>query len=255
MASPQLEEGCVKVALDLWQAIDQADLTSLERRGLDAIMFLTYGAGKKKAEMTVEDIRYVLGASDKLRTDRLEAALDRLLKRNMIFRYPLGEVQIWGVQKDYEQWLTSSDKMSDLSNYVTNSNKTITTIRSRSDKMSAPERLMAYAMKSSKFQHGIASYKTELKQAKRLYLQVIAKTQSGPKAFNLICDYIDENEWMRKNVRMQFTFMASRFEAWRSQIPRKPRDVKDDEEALGKHYRYDVTNKHWLPCEHRGKEG
>jgi hypothetical protein len=71
------------------------------------------------------------------------------------------------------------------------------------------------------------------------------RTKNADEAYQLITDFIDQDEWMQANVRMQFTYMSSRFEAWRVQIPRKPKQIREDEEALGRRYRYNVKTKTW----------
>lgn len=249
MANPQAEDGAIKIAYDLYLALLQYDFSGLELRIVMAVMFLSYGAGKKKAQMTTEDIRYIMGASDKLRTDRINAALGRLFERNILFRQELvnGE-QILGIQKDYELWLTN-DKVSGLNVLSVNTNSKNKTYEVRSDKMSvlapAPDRLVQYAMEKGHFKHSLPSYKAELKQAKRLYQEVIGKTHSGSEAFNYICDYINDDEWMRSNVKMQFTYMSTWFPKWFAQIPPKPAQVTRDERESGFRHRYDVKGKQW----------
>jgi phage replication O-like protein O len=245
MADVQLENGCVAIAHDLYLAIARGGFTALERGVLDAVAYLTYGANKSKSEISTEDIRYLLGAGDSLRTDRLNEAITKLLSRRILFRQELTNgKQLLAIQKDYEQW---TDKMSPTLqgiNYLKGTNYIPIRVP---DKMSPtpPERLLEYAQSASKFRYGIGAWRAERKQARLLYTEVLEKTKSGDEAFNLITDYIDFDEWMRNNVKMQFTYMSSRFEAWRSQIPRKPREIRENEEATGRRYRYDVKQKQW----------
>lgn len=244
MADVQLENGGVSYAHDLHLAILRADFSALEIRVIEAVAHMTYGVGKKKAEISSEDIRYLLGADKKLRTDRIEEAVSGLLTRKVLFRQELvNGKQILAIQKDYEQW---RDKMSLTLQDYKFINLNIIPERV-GDKMSssAPERLLAYAQSKCKFTYSIAAWRTERKYARQLYIDVLGKTASAEEAFNLITDYIDQDVWMQANVKMQFTYMSSRFEAWRVQIPRKPREIRENEEALGKRYRFNVKNKSW----------
>ncbi len=245
MADVQLENGSVSIAHDLYLAIARGGFTALERGVLDAVIYFTFGADKTKAEISTEDIRYLLGAGDSLRTDRLNEAITRLLARRIMFRQELSNGnQLLGIQRDYQQW---ADKMSPtLQGLLLKSSVLRTSMVP--DKMSVPERLLAYAQERSKLKHTVTIWRVERKAARLLYQDVLAKTKNGDHAYNLICDYIDENEWMRLNVRHQFTFMSSHFEAWRSQIPRKPREIGDHERALGVRYKYNVRNKQWVPA-------
>ena len=107
MANPSLEDGHIPIASDLFTAFIRFGFTSLERRVLDAVMFMTYGANKKSSEMTVYDIRLLLGATANIRTDRLEDTITALVEKNVLFRqqYQNGTTVI-GMQKDYDQWGT-----------------------------------------------------------------------------------------------------------------------------------------------------
>lgn len=248
MADVQPENGVINVARDLFIAIAQTDMKGLERRVLDAVIYLTYGINQTKAQMTVEDIRYILGASKKLRTDRISASLDNLIERKLIFKQQLVNGNfLLGIQKDYEEWL-SDDKLSPLS--ITSNTNTINKTCISGDKMSTlatPEKLVRYAMSRSGIKHSLGSYKSELKQAKRLYSRAILETKNGPDAYQLIVDYIEQDEWMRENVKMQFTFMSRWFDKWFQQIPVKPKWIREDEELLGTPYWYNVKFKQWEP--------
>lgn len=242
MANVQLENGYIAIVLDLYVEIARADFTSLERNVIDAVIVFTYGIGKTKAEITVEDIRYLLGAPKKLRTDRIAAVLVKLIEQKVVFRQELvNGKQLLGIQKDYDKWV-SSDKMSPLINKLYINTVTIYS----GDKMSPPERLLAYAQRKSNFRYSLGSYKAELKMAKLLYIEALQKTRVPLQALFLLKDFIDLDEWMQANVKMQFTYMYSRFGAWSAQVPKlKPREVREDEEAMDCRYRYNVRLKQW----------
>lgn len=250
------ESGLVPIAHDLYLAIARQRFTALERGVLDAVMYFTYGAGKSRAEISTEDIRYLLGAGDSLRTDRLSEAITRLLGRKILYRQGLvNGKQLLAVQKDYRLW---TDKMSPTLQEVSLISNTVTTLCKVPDKMSAttpPERLLAYAQLKSKFKYGVTAWRIERKYAKQIYIEALEKAKDGEAAYLLICDYIDDltaQDWIQANVKFLFTYMSSRFEVWRSQIPRKPREVGDRERASGMRYRYNVTNKQWIPARDKG---
>lgn len=244
MANVQLENGAIQIAHDLHIALMRFDFTALELRVVMAVMQMTYGLGKTKAEITAEDVRYMLGGDRKLRTDRIAAVLVKLNEQKVLFSHELNGKQIVGIQKDYDLWC---DKMSPLINKL-NTNTSNSYIYS-ADKASPPERLLAYAQKRSKFRHSLGTYKSELKYAKQLYIEALGIAKSPLDALYLLRDFIDQDDWMRDNVKMQMTYMASRFGAWATQIPRKTRAVLEDEEITGKRFRYNVKTKRWEVAE------
>jgi hypothetical protein len=248
MASPQLEQGAISIAHDLYLAINRTDFTSLESRTIFAVIYLTYGAGKTKAEIRPEDIRYLLGAEKKLRTDRIEETITRLISRGVLFKQALTNgSQLLGLQKDYEVWDTNNvtdDKMSP-STLVEDINTKSSPVRV-GDILSPPERLLAYAQKKGNFTYGKMNWRVERKYAKQLYIEALSHTRDPLLALYLLKDCLDtQDEWFYQNVKMQFTFLSSRFKAWYSQIPRKPREVAENEQATGKRWRYHVKLKHW----------
>ena len=105
MASPQLENGALQVALELQSAIMRHEFSALERRVLDAIMRYTYAAGKTKAEITAEDIRLMIEGKKRVRTDNVRDVLVKLVQQNVLTSQPWNNGQLLGIQKDYEAWL------------------------------------------------------------------------------------------------------------------------------------------------------
>ena len=239
MANPRLEDGTISIVHDLYLAILRADFSALEARAILAVAYLTYGAGKSKAQIATDDIRYLLGAEKKLKTNRLQEAVNRLIDWKVLYRQEVpGGTQILGIQKDYDRW----DKMSpSLQEYINTTNTPV----KEGDKMSPPERLLAYVQSRNKFKYGIGAYRIEHKYAKQLYIEALSLTRSPLDALYLLRDYIDQNEWMQLNVKMPMTYMHSRFGAWAAQVPRKPREVTEDEETMGRRYRFNVKQKAW----------
>lgn len=249
MASPQLEDGALQVALELQSAIMRFEFSALERRILDAIMRYTYAAGKTRADITAEDIRLMIEGSKRVRTDRIEQAVNKLVHQNVLSISP----KQLGLQKDYTRWLEGKvDKMSStlkgINNYIyiTNSRRVVDKMStSPSNPPSTVENLLAYSQETSGFVHGITAWRIERMWANKLYRKYLTITNDPKLAWNLVQDYIDENEWMRQNVQRQFAYMYSRFDQWYKQIPRKPREIRENEEATGRRNRYNVTKKRW----------
>lgn len=239
MASPQVENGAIQIAHDLYLAILQKPFTGLEYRVIGAIIGLTYGVGKTKAEIKTEDIRYLLGAETSLKTQRINEAINKLLAKGVVFRQMLiNGSQLLGIQKDYEKWDILSPSLQDYK-YIHIPNK-------EADKMSAPERLVAYGQKVSSFKYSsVGKFRKEKAHAKQLYIAALSHTRSSTAALYLLRDFIDENQWMRENAPMMFTYMSSRFGPWLKRIPKKPQDVAQMELATGKRWRYNVSLKSW----------
>lgn len=252
MASPQLDEGSVKIAYSLWVALYQYNIPALEFRILMVVISLTYGAGKVKAEIGLDTIRYQLGGQVVVKPDRAKKALENLINQNVIYRQRINNFrQILGVQKDFDKWIKyslKSDKMSRQENSTSNSINTIAL--ARADKMSDAQRAFNYVQGKSELKVKDARQKaTEQRAARHLLTQAIALRRNETEGMQLLKDYLDiellENEWRQAHVKMKFTFALSRFEQWAKTIPRKPRSVSEDEQLLGKRFRYNTQTKTW----------
>lgn len=247
MANPQLEDGYVAIAQDLYVAIDRMDFTTTERRVVSAVMYFTYGQGRKMAVLTADDIRYYLSGNKRVRGDRVGQIIADLVARR-ILRVTTDKI---GVEKDYDKWLAKAPKSPEVDKMSTplqevNKYIYITTSRRGQDKLSTPpQRLVAYSILTSKLKHSQASYRAELATARKLYTALSRALGDPQEAFERICDYIDQDDWMRANVRFQLTFISSRLANWLRQWPRKPREIVETEQALGQRFTYHVKSKRW----------
>lgn len=256
MANVQLEDGSLHIADSLQAAIMRREFSALERRVLDGIMRFTYRAGKTRAEITPEDIRLMIEGERRVRTDRIEQVLVKLTKQNVITTQPWNNNKyLIGIQKDFDKWVNKLSDVDNLSStlqeiYI-NTNNTSSIVadnlstKGSADKATVPEKLVAYSQKRSGMTHSISTWRLERSYAIKVYKTALELTNDPKSALLAIRDYMDENEWMRLNVQRQFAYMNTRFEMWYRQIPRKPREVREDEEALGKRYRYNVSKKLW----------
>lgn len=249
MASPQVENGAVSIATSLHQAIFQTNFTSLERRVLDIVMYMTYGYSKSKSEMSVHDIRYMLGPVDKNRTDRIQKTLDGLLAKRVLFNQEIGEGRyLVGIQKDYDKWLSEvpkHDKMSHQSS-ITN---IYTNKQHWGDKMSPSEKLVDYACKKLNLKLPVKLKSVEMKRAKILYSQLLKHFGEPVPALFFLKDCVDmisEDKYVLENVRFPMAYMANQLDTWLARTPRKTRTVKVDEEITGYRFRYDIKKGRWV---------
>lgn len=253
MASPQLEEGFVAIAYDLFAALAAAKLSGLEKEVVLAVIYFTYGSGKTKAAIENDDIQVFVAGDRRIRNDRVEAAITSLVEKNVLYVINLNQHQrIMGVQKDFEKWgqvlnekTEGTDRESGQKFQVLRSsnNKYINTITtSRRDKLST---LQEYAYRNTDFKYGPSAWGVERKFARLLYKEALLLTGEPRAALIALKDYIDElqaQEWFA-GVKMRLSYMHSRFRQWLKSIPAKPRDIREQEEITG--YRFKYINRRW----------
>ncbi len=249
MANPQVENGAVSIATSLHQAIFQTDFTSLERRVLDIVIYMTYGYSRTKTELSVHDIRYLLGPVDKNRTDRIQKVFNDLLAKRVLFNQEIGDGRfLVGVQKDYEKWLNEvpkHDKMSGIQLYSNN----ITNSYSIHDKMSPIEKLVGYTCKALNLKLPFKLLGIERNRAKILYLHVLKELGEPVPALHFLKDCVDmiaEDKYVQENVRFPMAYMANQVDTWLARTPKKTRTVLIDEEITGYRFRYDVKKGRWV---------
>lgn len=248
MASPQVEDGHLKIADDLQLAITQQVFSGLERCVLDAVMMLTYRKGVTKAQISLEDIRLLMGNSDKVRPNRVKTAFERLVNMNVLFVQATKAEPVIGVQKDFDRWeVTMADKMSatkDSSKYIYITKSTLV----GADKMSAQEVLLRYVMGKSNVKFTLTSYRVEKGRAKGLLLEATRLTKDPRAAATALKDYFDEifaDDFVKNNVKFPIAYALTRFEAWYKQIPAMPKNIRQEQEASGWRYKYNHKRKDW----------
>ena len=97
MANPQLENGHVKIANDLFEAIYMTPMSDYEHRLFLLIIRRTYGFNKKSDWISLSQICKELG----IHKANASRTVRKLKERNMITK----EGRRISVQKDYEQWI------------------------------------------------------------------------------------------------------------------------------------------------------
>lgn len=105
MASPQLEDGFLRIARELWIAICKTDLSGAEFRVVSAVIGKTYGWNKPSDEISISqfmDLTAMTRSTICKTTNKLvsKRILGRKINRNSSTTY-------W-IQKDYEKWLLAS---------------------------------------------------------------------------------------------------------------------------------------------------
>lgn len=105
LANPQTENGYVKIANELYEALLRINLSSYESRVLHAIIRLTYGFNRKKARISRAQLTHLTGIAP----SNVSHTLAKLMARNLIVR----EGKYLSVQKDYEQWYALPKRCSD----------------------------------------------------------------------------------------------------------------------------------------------
>jgi phage replication O-like protein O len=140
MAAPQTEDGYLKIADELVEALAKTNLSAHESRVMWCIFRKTYGWKKKLDWIAASQFKKITGL-DRRHTFR---ALEKLAKRRIIVIHTDDKNRrSYGIQKNYDRWIlsskqmTSSRQMTHLSSKEAHTKDTITkdTIR-RSPKVS-----------------------------------------------------------------------------------------------------------------------
>ena len=110
--SPQIEDGHVKIANELYDAIFDFHFTLQQMRALFGVIRLTYGWRKKSDVISASQV----AQAAKMDRGHAARALQELAAMNVITRAKIGQRYRIGVQKDYSLWqpLTDAESASKL---------------------------------------------------------------------------------------------------------------------------------------------
>lgn len=249
MARPKVEDGSVSIATSLFQALYKTEFTSLELRVIAIVMDMTYAVQKKSAEIGIQDIRYMMGAINKNRTDRITKTVDDLIAKKVLFKQRIDDERfILGIQKDFDKWnvdLSKSDKMSHQEDiYIYKNNKPL-----RRDKMSPSQVIVSYAATKLGLKLSVKMWSLEQGIARELYQLTLRRTKDSTEAYYHLKDYIDymaADKWISQNVRFPMSYMKKYYERWLLKQPKKTIPVKRDEQITGYRFRYDVVKERWV---------
>lgn len=102
MATPQLEDGHVRIANELLEAILGFGFSQRELLVLFTIIRKTYGFNKKEDDMSASQIGALCGVA----RQHVTTTLNALVARNVIAKRPGQFGMIVGVQKDHRKWVS-----------------------------------------------------------------------------------------------------------------------------------------------------
>ena len=109
MASPQIENGYIKVSNELYDALIKTRINGEARQMLDAIIRKTYGFSKKEDAISTSQFMQMTGMSK----NAVNRARSKLVEMNIITvsqkGYPVTQkgyrqILTYSIQKDYEKW-------------------------------------------------------------------------------------------------------------------------------------------------------
>ena len=106
MASPQLENGYLRIANELWEALNRSSFSGVERRCIDLVIRLSYGCGKKYAVLDKWSDLEIVGIG----AGHIKGTVVGLLKKRVL-KYKKLKVEgkarpkrILEITKDYTKW-------------------------------------------------------------------------------------------------------------------------------------------------------
>jgi len=251
MASPQIEDGHLKIADDLVVAFVERRFTAPQLRVLLSIMFLTYRTGKTKAKMSVHDIRYLCGE----RTERVATALSQLNEWNVISCQTTRDGgTVVGIQKDYDGWLSpplTDKKAAIFAKTDINSLAITNTSNLRGvwgDEKSGGDTLLAEVQQRLGKVFTSTVWRVERRKAKELYTAVLVRVKDPEQTMQLLLDCLDHLNQPGFSDRVSFpiSLLAKQFLEWYKSIPPKPRQIREQEEITGHRFRYDIKTGRWV---------
>lgn len=102
--SPQLEEGHIKIANELFEAIMAFPFKQTTLRVLLAVLRKTYGYGKKEDDLSASQLGALLGD---MKRQHITTALNELAAMGVISKRPGKYGSLVGINKDYSRWVAS----------------------------------------------------------------------------------------------------------------------------------------------------
>jgi len=103
MASPQLEKGFVRIANELFERLYQSCLPGREHRAMEFILRVTFGYGRKTAEISSSE----LGVEIDCDPSDARKLLANLIRRNMLIRVSESssrKAAEYQINKNWERW-------------------------------------------------------------------------------------------------------------------------------------------------------
>lgn len=113
MASPQIENGYIKIANELMEAFARYRIPGEQRQVLDVIIRKTYGFGKKWDSISNSQFAKATG----LKKPSVSRAIRELLAKNVISKNANRYIPSYRLNKNYEDWKVLAKKIT-VSNIV-----------------------------------------------------------------------------------------------------------------------------------------
>ncbi len=106
--SPQLEDGHVRIANELYDALLAFPLSGKQYKVAMAVVRKTYGYGKKEDDLSASQLGALLG---KMARPHITTALNELAALGVIHKRPGKYGCILGINKDYSRWGASTESV------------------------------------------------------------------------------------------------------------------------------------------------
>ena len=99
-ASPQVEDGHLRIANELFDALNRANLSGTERRCVDLVIRLSYGCSKTYAIVNHWSAFGTVG----IKSSNIRKVIRGLTKKKVLRHRVVGKVLVFMVNKDYSEW-------------------------------------------------------------------------------------------------------------------------------------------------------
>ena len=246
MASPQAEDGHLKIADSLVVAICRAEFSAVQMRILLAVMNMTYRVGKTKASISADDLRYATGA----KAYKVQKAMGELVDRRVLFvQHMVSGTRLVGIQKDYDLWLPKTGN-ANTSLLVSNNNPPVRELPKMGNKgnhATPPGRILTWMLRELNIELTLGAWRKEYSNMVKLYTMALDLAHTPSEAIRALRDYFDylDNPSFRAKVTRPASYMTTGFTNWYKSIPPKPRDIGEQEEITGYRFRYNLNSKRW----------
>ena len=119
MSSPQVENGHLKIANEVWDKLTMTFLTGSEFQIVLAVIRRTWGWKKKQDEISLSQFREMTGQPERTAANSLSS----LLKKNLLKQVRgggKGKPSTWSFNKDWETWILCQNQQSIANSAILN---------------------------------------------------------------------------------------------------------------------------------------
>jgi len=100
MANPQIANGHIKIANEIWDALCKIRIPGEARQVLDVIIRKTYGWNKKEDQISLSQISKMTG----LKRQNVSRAIKRLIQMKIVIKNDDSFINSYKINKNYELW-------------------------------------------------------------------------------------------------------------------------------------------------------